>query len=159
LFERELAATATALVAPGKGILAIDESSGTLKQRFGQGDARATAHLNAMNAGGAQLPCPLAFSYGRALQAPALKAWKGRPGSVAAAQKALFHRANLNDAACFGRYKAEMETDALAAGNRCRMPIKGASKYSAVRLWLGIEKPVIMRQRAGRQAILSTANK
>jgi len=39
------------------------------------------------------------------------------------------------------------------------MPIKGASKYRAVRLWLGIEKPVIMRQHAGRQAKLSTVNK
>ena len=78
----------------------------------GQSDELATAHLNAMNASGAQLPWPLSFSYGRALQAPALKAWKGQPGNVAAAQKALFHRAKLNSAACFGRYKAEMEKQA-----------------------------------------------
>ena len=61
------------MIAPGKGILANAESSGTIKQRFGQSDERATAHLNAMNAGGAQLPCPLSFSCGGALQAPALK--------------------------------------------------------------------------------------
>jgi fructose-bisphosphate aldolase class I len=81
----------------------------------GQSDELATAHLNAMNAGGAKLAWPLSFSYGRALQAPALKAWKGQPGSVPAAQKALFHRAKMNGAACFGRYKAAMENDALAA--------------------------------------------
>ena len=75
----------------------------------------ATAHLNAMNAKGAALPWPLSFSYGRALQAPALKAWKGQPANVPAAQKALFNRAELNSAACLGRYKAEMEEDALAA--------------------------------------------
>jgi fructose-bisphosphate aldolase class I len=83
----------------------------------GQSDELATAHLNAINARAAvpPLPWPLSFSYGRALQAPALKAWKGQPASVPAAQKALFHRAKLNSAACFGRYKAEMEKDALAA--------------------------------------------
>jgi fructose-bisphosphate aldolase class I len=81
----------------------------------GQTDELATAHLNAMNASGAGLPWPLSFSYGRALQAPALKAWKGQPASVSAAQKALFHRAKLNSAACFGRYKAEMESAAAVA--------------------------------------------
>ena len=81
----------------------------------GQSDELATAHLNAMNAPGAALPWPLSFSYGRALQAPALKAWKGQPGSVPAAQKALYHRAKMNSEACFGRYTAEMEKDALAA--------------------------------------------
>jgi len=115
LFERELAAAAAAIVAPGKGILAIDESSGTIEKRYGQSDERVTAHLNAINAGGAQLPCPLSWVYGSALQAPGLKAWKGHPGRVAAAQKALFRRANLNGAACFCRYKAEMKKDALAA--------------------------------------------
>jgi len=73
MFEQELAAIAAAMVAPGKGILAIDESSGTVKQRCGQDDERATAHRNAINAIGAQLPWPLAFAYGTALQAPALK--------------------------------------------------------------------------------------
>lgn len=77
----------------------------------GQSDELATAHLNAMNAG-ATLPWPLSFSYGRALQAPALKAWKGQPGNVAAAQKALMHRSKLNSAAATGRYKAEMEKQA-----------------------------------------------
>ena len=115
MFDRELTATAAPIVAPGNRILAIDESSGTIEKRYSKSDERATAHLNAMNAGGAQLPCQLSFSCGGALQAPGLKAWKGHPGRVAAAQKALFRRANLNGAACFCRYKAEMKKDALAA--------------------------------------------
>ena len=78
----------------------------------GQSDELATAHLNAMNAGGAKLPWPLSFSYGRALQAPALKAWKGQAGNVSTAQKALMHRSKLNSAAATGRYKAEMEKQA-----------------------------------------------
>ncbi len=81
----------------------------------GQSDELATAHLNAMNATGAALPWPLSFSYGRALQAPALKTWKGQAANVAAAQKALYHRSKCNSAACFGRYKPEMEQKALAA--------------------------------------------
>jgi fructose-bisphosphate aldolase class I len=81
----------------------------------GQSDELATAHLNAMNASGVTRPWPLSFSYGRALQAPALKAWKGQAANVAAAQKALFHRAKCNSAACFGRYSPEMEKETLAA--------------------------------------------
>jgi fructose-bisphosphate aldolase, class I len=81
----------------------------------GQSDEMATAHLNAMNGEKSTLPWPLSFSYGRALQAPALKTWKGVPGNVAAAQKALFHRSKCNSAACFGRYQTEMEKEARAA--------------------------------------------
>ncbi len=81
----------------------------------GQSDELATAHLNAMNARGTTLPWPLSFSYGRALQAPALKAWKGQAGSVPAAQKALYHRSKCNSAATFGRYQPEMEKEALTA--------------------------------------------
>ena len=77
----------------------------------GQSDELATAHLSAMNADGAKLPWPLSFSYGRALQAPALKAWKGQTANVAAAQKALMHRAKCNSAACFGKYSAAMEKE------------------------------------------------
>jgi fructose-bisphosphate aldolase, class I len=81
----------------------------------GQSDVLATAHLNAMNATEATLAWPLSFSYGRALQAPALKTWKGKAANVAAAQKALYHRSKCNSAACFGRYKPEMEQEVLAA--------------------------------------------
>ncbi len=81
----------------------------------GQSDELATAHLNAMNAMGLQLPWPLSFSYGRALQAPALKAWKGQAANVPAAQKALQHRSKMNSAACVGSYRPDMEKEALAA--------------------------------------------
>ena len=74
----------------------------------GQSDEQATAHLNAMNKLGPH-PWQLSFSYGRALQAPALKAWKGEHANVAAAQKAFAHRANLNGAARSGSYTPTME--------------------------------------------------
>src|ERR671933_237424 len=64
----------------------------------GQTDEDATAHLNAMNALGPH-PWELSFSYGRALQAPALKAWTGKPENVEAAQRAYYHRAKMNGAA------------------------------------------------------------
>jgi fructose-bisphosphate aldolase class I len=74
----------------------------------GQTDEAATAHLNAMNQLGAQ-PWQLSFSYGRALQAPALTAWKGEATNGPAAQRAFYHRARLNGAARFGRYSEDME--------------------------------------------------
>ena len=61
----------------------------------GQTDEDATAHLNAMNAMGPH-PWELSFSYGRALQAPALKAWAGESANVAAGQAAYLHRAKMN---------------------------------------------------------------
>ena len=73
----------------------------------GQSDEDATAHLNAMNARGPH-PWQLSFSYGRALQAPALKAWSG--SNVEAGQRAYYHRAKLNSAARSGAYAPEMET-------------------------------------------------
>jgi fructose-bisphosphate aldolase class I len=74
----------------------------------GQSDEAATAHLNEMNKIGG-FPWQLSFSYGRALQAPALKAWGGKKENVAAAQRAFHHRAKLNGAARSGRYDASME--------------------------------------------------
>ena len=61
------------------------------------------------------LPWPLSFSYGRALQQASLKAWKGAPGNVPAAQAALLHRARMNSVASLGRYDAKLEKDAIAA--------------------------------------------
>jgi fructose-bisphosphate aldolase, class I len=80
----------------------------------GQSDEAATAHLNAMNALGPH-PWELSFSYGRALQAPALKAWGGEAANVAHAQHAYYHRARLNSAARSGSYSEEMEKEAVAA--------------------------------------------
>ncbi|KPJ98528.1 MAG: fructose-bisphosphate aldolase [Gemmatimonas sp. SG8_28] len=75
----------------------------------GQSAEEATAHLNAMNAMGTH-PWELSFSYGRALQAPALDAWNGKSGNVSAGQKAYYHRAKLNGAARSGTYTKAMES-------------------------------------------------
>jgi fructose-bisphosphate aldolase, class I len=80
----------------------------------GQSDEDATVHLNAMNARGPH-PWQLSFSYGRALQAPALKAWAGKPENVEAGQQAYYHRAKMNGAARTGAYAPEMEREAVAA--------------------------------------------
>ncbi len=74
----------------------------------GQSDEAATAHLSAMNRLDRQ-PWQLSFSYGRALQAPVLEAWKGEPGNGPAAQRAFARRARLNGAARTGEYRPEME--------------------------------------------------
>jgi fructose-bisphosphate aldolase, class I len=80
----------------------------------GQTDEDATAHLNAMNALGPH-PWQLSFSYGRALQAPALKAWGGDPEKVEAAQKAFYRRAKFNGAARSGSYAPEWEKEEVPA--------------------------------------------
>jgi len=75
----------------------------------GQSAELATAHLNAMNANNKNLPWPLSFSYGRALQEPCLKAWAGKEDNVAAAQATLLHREKCNSLACLGEYSESME--------------------------------------------------
>ena len=79
----------------------------------GQSDEQATAHLNDMNRRSG-LPWELSFSYGRALQAPALKAWKGDRSNFDAGQQALYHRAKLNGAARSGSYSPDMENATAA---------------------------------------------
>jgi fructose-bisphosphate aldolase, class I len=81
----------------------------------GQDERRATAHLNAMNANAEVRPWRVSFSYGRALQDPALEAWGGRPAGVPAGQQALYLRARCNSAASLGTYDESMEKDAGAA--------------------------------------------
>ena len=76
----------------------------------GQSDIEATAHLNAMNRG-FDLPWPLSFSYGRALQAAPQKVWAGDPSNVAAAQRAFAHRARMNSLATRGEWKPELEKE------------------------------------------------
>jgi fructose-bisphosphate aldolase class I len=75
----------------------------------GQSERQATAHLHAMHAAAPRLPWRLSFSYGRALQDPALAAWGGRAASVHAGQQALHQRARCNSAASLGRYDESME--------------------------------------------------
>jgi fructose-bisphosphate aldolase, class I len=79
----------------------------------GMSDEDATARLNAMNQRGPH-PWELSFSYGRALQAPALKAWGGDPSKVEEAQKAFYRRAKFNGAARSGSYAPEWETAEVA---------------------------------------------
>lgn len=79
----------------------------------GQTDEDATAHLNAMNAMGPH-PWELSFSYGRALQAPALKAWRGAAENVQAGQAAYLHRAKMNGLARSGSYSPDMEEKVAA---------------------------------------------
>ncbi|MBL8859484.1 MAG: fructose-bisphosphate aldolase class I [Planctomycetes bacterium] len=76
----------------------------------GQSSAKATAHLNAMNASG-PLPWQLSFSYGRALQEEALAAWRGQDKNVAAAQKVFYGRAKLNGLARSGKYSDKLEKE------------------------------------------------
>ena len=76
----------------------------------GQSDEDATSHLNRMN----QIldekkPWNLSFSYGRALQQPAIKTWLGKSENVTAAQDALINRAKLNSLATVGKYSTDME--------------------------------------------------
>ena len=75
----------------------------------GQPDLLATEHLDAMNKIGG-LPWPLSFSYGRALQQPALKAWMGQLDNKEAAQEAFSHRALMNKLASKGEWQNELET-------------------------------------------------
>jgi fructose-bisphosphate aldolase class I len=75
----------------------------------GQSAELATVHLNRMNAKYPNLPWPLSFSYGRALQDPCLKTWAGSPENVEKAQRALLHREKCNSLATLGQYSEAME--------------------------------------------------
>jgi fructose-bisphosphate aldolase class I len=55
------------------------------------------------------LPWPLSFSYGRALQDDCLKTWAGKKENLAVAQAALLHREKCNSLACSGKYSESME--------------------------------------------------
>ena len=77
----------------------------------GQGPEEATAHLNRMHTLGAKLPWHVSFSYARALQEPALKAWYGRQENLEKGQKAFLKRAKLNSLAAMGKYREEMEKE------------------------------------------------
>ena len=79
----------------------------------GQSDEDATIHLNLMNKLGPQ-PWALSFSYGRALQAPSLKAWGGSAEGVAAGKAAFLHRAKMNGLARTGAWSEAMEAASVA---------------------------------------------
>jgi fructose-bisphosphate aldolase, class I len=73
----------------------------------GQSEVQATENLNAINRVGG--PWPLSYSYGRALQASALEAWRGDPANVESAQAAFLHRARMNSLAVAGEWSADVE--------------------------------------------------
>jgi fructose-bisphosphate aldolase class I len=77
----------------------------------GQSDEEATAHLSAINAM-FDAPWKLTFSYGRALQHAAQKAWSGKAENYKAGQAAFIHRARMNSMAATGKWKAELEKKA-----------------------------------------------
>lgn len=77
----------------------------------GQGPEEATRHLNRMHTLGVELPWYVSFSYARALQEPALKAWQGKKENVEKGQKAFLKRAKLNSQATMGKYREEMEKE------------------------------------------------
>lgn len=74
----------------------------------GQTDEEATAHLDAMNKIGG-FPWKMTYSYGRALQAAAQKAWSGKRENTAAAQRAFTHRARMNGLASLGKWEGGLE--------------------------------------------------
>jgi fructose-bisphosphate aldolase class I len=115
------------MVLPGKDCphqaepgLVADATVGVLRQAVpaavpgivflsgGQSDLQATAHLDALNRRAPQ-PWELSFSFGRALQAPVLRAWAGDDAHRDAARAAFLHRAAMNGAARRGDYRVELE--------------------------------------------------
>lgn len=76
----------------------------------GQSTTEATLHLSLMNR--EPLPWKLTFSYGRALQDSALKAWGGKADKFEAGQREFMRRARLNGLAAKGAYTPDMETKA-----------------------------------------------
>ena len=89
----------------------------------GQSDVAATAHLNAMNTMGPH-PWALSFSYGRALQQPALQGWGGDAANAPLAQRLFRHRCQCNGAARAGAYEDAMEQEVAAASPEERPPGK-----------------------------------
>ncbi len=80
----------------------------------GQRDVLATSHLNAINKLDLPKPWKISFSYGRALQDPAIEAWRGKPQNLKAAQQAFYHRAKCNSAAAIGTYTSALEGEKSA---------------------------------------------
>jgi fructose-bisphosphate aldolase class I len=81
----------------------------------GQNHLVATAHLSAINRLEAPKPWKLSFSYGRALQDEALKAWQGKNENLKAGQQAFYHRAKCDSAAALGKYTDALESEPAAA--------------------------------------------
>ena len=77
----------------------------------GQSDEDATAHLNLMNKMALEHPWELSYSYGRALQADALRKWaEATEDSDISSQTAFSHRAKMNSLARFGDWSQDLES-------------------------------------------------
>lgn len=87
---------------------APSEVGGVVFLSGGQTPVEATAHFDAI-AEREPLPWELAFSYARALQDPALQAWKGKPENLEAARSAFRDRLDMNHLADSGKYRIELE--------------------------------------------------
>jgi fructose-bisphosphate aldolase class I len=111
----------------------------------GQGDEEATANLNAMNAIGPH-PWQLSFSYGRALQAPALKAWKGAKANFEAGQRAYLHRATCNGRARACRRRGRGRDRVRTVRARRRHPRRRRDARREARRQ-GVEPPGVRRRR------------
>jgi len=88
----------------------------------GMSEEDASLNLNAMNALRATIDIPwkLSFSFGRALQASAIKAWGGKDEGLTACGEAFFLRAKANGEACHGKYKGsgdKANTESLFVAN------------------------------------------
>ncbi|HXW03854.1 MAG TPA: class I fructose-bisphosphate aldolase [Vicinamibacterales bacterium] len=81
----------------------------------GQDHRAATMHLSAINQVEGPRPWKLSFSYGRALQDEALRAWQGEDGNLQRGQQAFYHRAKCDSAAALGSYTSEMEPELAGA--------------------------------------------
>ena len=89
-----------------------DELPGIVFLSGGQSESEATSNLNAMNSLSRKPPWPLSFSYGRALQASALRSWQGQRENADTAQESFLIRARLNGLATCGQYTSDMELNA-----------------------------------------------
>ncbi|KAF6092145.1 aldolase, fructose-bisphosphate C [Phyllostomus discolor] len=117
--KKELSDIALQIVAPGKGILAADESVGSMAKRLSQigveNTEEASLNLNAINRCPLPRPWALTFSYGRALQASALNAWRGQRDNAEAATEEFIKRAEVNGLAAQGKYEGSGEDGGAAA--------------------------------------------
>jgi fructose-bisphosphate aldolase, class I len=89
--------------------------SGIVFLSGGQNHLVATAHLSAINQLEEPRPWTLSFSYGRALQDEALRAWRGKSENLKAGQRTFYHRAKCDSAAALGKYTVSMESEPAAA--------------------------------------------
>ena len=86
-----------------------DQVPGIVFLSGGQSNELATQHLNQMNISSETFSWNLSFSYGRALQQPALTSWQGKSENMKTSQDALYKRSNLNSSATLGKYSIDLE--------------------------------------------------